>query len=83
LASKFGGNVHEHGVVTINANRMNSDNPGHAAKNAANLWTDSYFCSANAPNQSISLDFRNLMIATTHYLLCTYSFGPNYNHLKS
>jgi hypothetical protein len=83
LTSKFGGNVHDRGVVTITANRVYSDNPNYATKNAADLGTDSYFNSANEPNQSISFDFRNLTIIPTHYSLRTHSSGPNDSHLKS
>jgi hypothetical protein len=83
LTSKKGGNVHDRDVVTNTANRVWSDDPSYAAKNAAALGIDSYFHSANEPNQSISFDFRNLTITPTHYSLCTYSSGPNFCHLKS
>jgi hypothetical protein len=83
LTSKFGGNVHDRNVVTITANRAYDDNPHNAAKNVADLGTNSYFCSANEANQSISFDFQNLTITPTHYSLRMHSPDPNYCHLKN
>jgi hypothetical protein len=83
LASKFGGNVQDRSAVTITANRVYSSDASCAAKNAADLGTDSYFCSANEPNQLISFNFGNLTILPTHYSLRMHSPSPNYSHLKN
>jgi hypothetical protein len=83
LISKFGGNVHDHDIVTITANRTLNDDPSHTAKNAAGLGTDSCFHSAYELDQSISFDFRNLRIIPTHYSLRTYHSGSNCCHVKS
>jgi hypothetical protein len=83
LTSKFGGNVHDRGVVHITANRSYSDDPSYAAKNVADLGTDSYFQSAYEANQSICFDFKKMTITPTHYSIRTNSYGPNGYHLKS
>jgi hypothetical protein len=83
LTSKFRGNVYDRSVVTITANRAASDHSYYAAKNVADLGTDSYFQSPNEANQSISFDFRNLTITPTHYSLRMYSPEPNSYHLKN
>jgi hypothetical protein len=83
LTSKFGGNVHDRKIVTITANHVVADHPNDAAKNVADLGTNSYFHSANEANQSISFDFRNLTITPTHYSLRMNSPGPNHYHLKN
>jgi hypothetical protein len=51
LSERCGGNVHDHQLVTITANQPLNDKPCYAAKNAADLTANSYFCSANEPNQ--------------------------------
>jgi hypothetical protein len=83
LTAKFGGNVHDRGVVHITANRPNSDHPSYAAKNVADLETDSYFQSAYEANQSICFDFKKMTITPTHYLIRTNGNDPNGYHLKT
>jgi hypothetical protein len=57
LSERCGGNVHDHQLATITANRLINDLPSIAAKNAAELTANSYFWSANEPNQWICYDF--------------------------
>jgi hypothetical protein len=83
LTSQFSGNIHDRGVVTITANRPISNYPSYAAKNVADLGTDSYFRSANEPNQWICFDFKAMKIRPTHYSVRTCSGGPNTIHLKN
>jgi hypothetical protein len=83
LTSRFGGNVHDCGVVDITANRSYIDNPGHAAKNVANLGTNSDFHSRNESNQWICFDFKAMKIRPTHYSIRTFGPGPNNYHLKN
>jgi hypothetical protein len=83
LTSRFGGNVHDRGVVNITANRVASDSPGYAAKNVADLGTDSFFHSVNEPNQWICFDFKEMKIRPTHYSIRMHSSGPNSFHLKN
>jgi hypothetical protein len=52
--SKFGGNEHDRGVVTVTANRVVNDNPINTAKSAADIGMNSYLCSASELSQSIS-----------------------------
>jgi hypothetical protein len=83
LTSRFGGNVHDCGVVDITANRSYTGDGNHPAKNVADLGTNSYFLSANEPDQSISFDFKEMTVQPTHYSIRMYSPGPNYSHLKN
>jgi hypothetical protein len=83
LTAKFGGNVHDRGVVHITANRVCDDSTGHAAKNVVDLGTDSYFHSTYDANQSICFDFKKMTITPTHYSIRTNNNGPNGYHLKS
>jgi hypothetical protein len=83
LTAKFGGNVHDRGVVHITANRAYDDHSSYAAKNVVDLGTDSYFYSANGANQSICFDFKKMKITPTHYSIPTDGGGSNYHHLKS
>jgi hypothetical protein len=63
----------------------------YAAKNAADLETDSYFCSAyrrkedilHTRNNWLCYDFKERKIVPTHYAIRTNLAGPGYSHLKS
>jgi hypothetical protein len=83
LTAKFGGNIHDRGVVHIIANRPFCDHPSYAAKNVADLGTNSYFQSVNEANQSICFDFKKMTITPTHYSIRTHSSGLNSYHMKS
>jgi hypothetical protein len=69
LTRKCGGNVHDRGAVTITADAPYDNNPGHAAKNAADLTADSHFYSKSATNQWLCYDFGESRINLTHYSL--------------
>jgi hypothetical protein len=82
LSERCGGNVHDHGLVTITANRP--CDPSHAAKNVADLTTDSYFNSISEPNQWICYDFNRMKVKPTHYSIRSYyGGGVNYHNLKT
>jgi hypothetical protein len=83
LTSRFCGNVHDRCIVNITANRPYNDSPSNAAKNVADLGTDSVFHSVNEPNQSICFDFKAMQIRPTHYSIRMYSAAPNQYHLKN
>jgi hypothetical protein len=84
LTTRHGGNVHQHGIVTVFAGRAYSGEARCAAKNVADLKTDSYFFSVTESNQSIGYDFREMMrIIPTHYSVRSYSDGPGASHLRS
>jgi hypothetical protein len=65
LTSKFGGNSDYRVIFTVITNRVVNENLGNGAKNAPDIGTDSYFCSASEPNQSISKpdDHANSLLA--------------------
>jgi hypothetical protein len=84
LSERCGGNVHDHGLVTITANRPTNDHPNYARKKAADLTTNSYFHSANEPNQWICSDFNRMKVNPTHYSIRSYyGGGVNSHHLKT
>jgi hypothetical protein len=83
LTCRFGGNVHERGVVGITANRPVNAESCNAPMNLADLGTDSYFHSVNEPNQSICYDFKEMKIRPTHYSVRMYPAGRNSYHLKN
>jgi hypothetical protein len=105
LTRECGGNVHDRKVVdvtcgsfekeTIGANRHSgawNNNPCYAAKNAADLETDSEFASAyrnvwkeNIPhtrNNWLCYDFKERRIVPTQYAIRTNRYEGRY-HLKS
>jgi hypothetical protein len=66
--------------------------PEYAAKNAANLESDSYFLSAccqkeeeipHTRNNWVCYDFNERRILPTHYTIRTHNSNPGYAHLKS
>jgi hypothetical protein len=84
LSERCRGNVHDHGLVTITANRSDNNDLCYAAKNAADLTANSIFNSVNEPNQWICYDFNRMKVKPTHYLIRSYyGGGVNYSNLKT
>jgi hypothetical protein len=105
LTRECGGNVQDRNVVevtsgsfekeTVGANPHSgayNNDPDCAAKNAADLETDSYFHSAyrraiadipHTRNNWICYDFKERRIMPTHYTIRTHGDGLSGNHLKS
>jgi hypothetical protein len=105
LTRECGGNVHDCHVVDVTCGSFEKEakganphsgaydnDPNYAAKNAADLETDSIFFSAfrwryrtrdipHTPNNWICYDFNERRIVPTHYTIRTYSLGIA--HLKS
>jgi hypothetical protein len=81
LTAKFGGNVHDRGVVNITAYVDQGGTIG--PKNVADLSSDSIYNSGGVPNQWICFDFKTMQVAPTHYTVRSYSAGPNGWHLKN
>jgi hypothetical protein len=105
LTRECGGNVHGSHVVDVTSGSFEKEIEGAnshwvaydnradpAARNAADLETDSCFFSAyhmkkndipHTRNNWICYDFMERMIVPTHYTIRTWSAGPGYSHLKS
>jgi hypothetical protein len=105
LTRECRGNVHDRHVVdvtcgsfekeTLGANPHSGardNDPNYAAKNAADLETDSRFSSAwrnscegipHTRNNWICYDFKERRIVPTHYAIRTNANGPGLWHLKS
>jgi hypothetical protein len=102
LTRECGGNVHDRNVVDVTSGSFEKEiegvnphsgayenDPDCAAKNAADLETDSFFQSAyrweedspHTRNNWICYDFKERRIVPTHYTIRTYG-GPGW-HLKS
>jgi hypothetical protein len=64
---KCGGNVHDKGAVATSANGFR-----YTPQNAADLGTNSEFCSKHEPGQWISWDFKAFRIEPAHYMIQTY-----------
>jgi hypothetical protein len=83
LTAKFGGNIHDRGVVRITGNRVLNDNSSYAAKNVVDLGTDSHFLSVSDAKDSHCFDFTKMAFKPTHCSIRTNSNGLNGNYLKS
>jgi hypothetical protein len=105
LTRECGGNVHDRHIVnvtsgsfekeTVGANPHSgayNDDPKFAAKNAADLETDSVFFSAwrekkedipRTPNNWVCYNFKERRIVPTHYTIRTCGGPPGWYHLKS
>jgi hypothetical protein len=105
LTRECGGNVHDRNVVEVTSGSFEKEieganpysgaynnKPNCAAKNAANLETDSYFHSAyrkkkedipHRRNNWICYNFKERRIVPTHYTIRTYYGYPGCSHLKS
>jgi hypothetical protein len=105
LTRECGGNVHDRHVINVTCGSFEKEihgaNPhsgaydnraNTAAKNAADLETDSCFWSAyrgfssdipHTRNNWVRYDFKETRIVPTHYAIRTHPFGPGNGHLKS
>jgi hypothetical protein len=64
---KFGGNVHDRGVVAITAHAPLDGRIEFAAKNIADLEANSYFVSANVSHMWVCYDFKTMKVILTDY----------------
>jgi hypothetical protein len=69
LTRKHGGNVHDKGIVTITSKSVRNDQSWCAARNVADLTSDSSFLSKNEPGQWICWDFHEMRVRPTHYTI--------------
>jgi hypothetical protein len=72
LTQKYGGNVHDKGIVTITSKSSGTGD----VRNVADLNTDSKFYSKNEPNQWICWDFQNMRIRPTYYRIENPTMNP-------
>jgi hypothetical protein len=72
LTHRYGGNVHDRGIVTVSGT-VYDGNSGNAAKNVLDLSTDSRFCSKMEPNQWICYNFNDRRVRPTHYSINSWS----------
>jgi hypothetical protein len=104
LTRECGGNVHDRNVLDVTSGSFEKEiiganphsgaynnNPYCAAKNAADLETDSHFLSAyrweegipHTRNNWLCYDFKERRIVPTHYTIRTYDNDPGGAHLQS
>jgi hypothetical protein len=69
LTRKHGGNVHENGIVTIPSKSVYKDKPSYAARNSADLTSESSFWSKNEPGQWVCWDFHEMRVRPTRYTI--------------
>jgi hypothetical protein len=80
LTGKYGGNVHDKGIVTIYAKRTfpafamlqsndTNDDPSYPARNLADLTSEAYFWPGNRFGNSVYWDFHDMRVIPTHYTI--------------
>jgi hypothetical protein len=69
LTERYGGNVHDEGIVTITSKSVWCDNPVLAVQAIADLTSESHFNSNDGPDEWICWDFHDLRISPTHYTI--------------
>jgi hypothetical protein len=67
LTRECGGNVAEHRLVRITRSSVRRDDAEFAAKNAADLGSDSVFYSGSEPEQWLCYQFSDMVVIPTHY----------------
>jgi hypothetical protein len=65
LTRRYGGNVHNQGIVTISASSLLGKD--HQGRNAADLNSDSLFCSRNKSDSWLCYDFKDRRVILTRY----------------
>jgi hypothetical protein len=73
LTHRYGGNVHDRGVVTISSKTVVSSDASYAAKNAVDLTATNYFHSHDGADQWICYNFNNRLVRPTHYSIHPHS----------
>jgi hypothetical protein len=79
LTHKFGGNVHEKGIVEITSS---GDGGNNKPWQVANHGWNSYWISQNVPNSWICFDFKQNSVSLKNYTLKTNAGGPGGYHLR-
>jgi hypothetical protein len=82
LSRKYGGNVHDTGIVTITSSSTNGDDPQYSDKNLGDPNSARVFYSNGTVGQWVHWDFIELRVIPTHYSIQTHSNTPHYSHLK-
>jgi hypothetical protein len=82
LTKTKNGNPHDKGIIFAEGTPYDGQ-ACHQPRNALDLETDSYFHSQNAENQWMSVDFKEMRVAVTHYILRSNGNGTGGPHLRS
>jgi hypothetical protein len=82
LGKCCGGNPHDNGIICA-IGTPDADHPLFQPKNVADLHSDSYFFSTDAPGRSICYDFKDMRVAVTHYILRLNNQQTGGYHLRS
>jgi hypothetical protein len=69
LTQKYGGNVHDNGIVTITSQSVAWGDDSCAPKNVADLATYVGFASKEGRGEWICWDFREMLVRPTHYTI--------------
>lgn len=75
-------NIQDAGLITASSSSIYGDRLQFHPKMSLNLSDSSYFMSKDEPNSWIMLDFKNMEIQASHYVIRTYGDNSN-SHLKS
>jgi hypothetical protein len=67
LSVVCGGNVDDYGLVRVTASDIRGRDPRFGPRNAADLWSDSFFHSGAGQDQWICYDFGDAAITPRHY----------------
>ena len=80
LTRRFGGNVHDKGIVNVTTNSVCSS---YQPKNAADLGTTSQYWSDFRPNAWICYDFKERRVIPKSYSVMSGDWERDFCHLKS
>lgn len=82
LTKETNRNIQDAGLVTATSSSIYGDRNQFYPKMILNLSDSSYFMSKDLPNSWVMLDFKNMEIQVSHYVIRTYGDTSN-SHLKS
>jgi hypothetical protein len=87
LNGRYGGNVHERGVVHVTASsecaRIAPDGHDRSSKNVVDFESHTDYCSQDSPNQWICLQFNLHHVTITHYSIRSFGHATFQAHPKS
>ena len=82
LTDKCGGNVIDHEVIRV-VSSPKSMSKLVAVRNLFDLEGNNYFQSVDEPNQSVTIDFKDMRVGPTGYSIRTCNDGPGAGHPRS
>jgi hypothetical protein len=83
LSRKYGGNIHEKGIVTITSSSVYANDSQYSPQNLVDPSPGRFFCSSDGAIEWVQWDFHGIRVSPSHYSIQTHNSPVGSAHLKS